>query len=291
VPTQLLCHDAEMLTATATLARRIEAAEATLIAGMGRAVAARLGPSQVIVMPLGKGAAVMPGPGSQLSKVAGLGFEPIDEAALAAVEREFGRFKTAVRVELSSLADPSVARLLSRRGYALAGFENVLGLPLPWSQPADGSAAIELNVVAQTGADNLEEWAAVVRTGFSHPDTFDGPSPIEVTNTSGIDLIFRDLASLDGFSQYVARRGGRIAGGASMRIDNGVAQLCGAATLPEFRRPGVQTALVRARLAHAAEAGCDVAVVTTEPASKSQANAQREGFELLYVRAVLIKSA
>jgi ribosomal protein S18 acetylase RimI-like enzyme len=291
MPTQLLCHDAGMLTATATLARRIEAAEATLIAGMGQAVARRLGPSQVVVMPLGKGAAVMPGPGSHLSKVAGLGFEPVDEAALAGVEREFARFNTAVRVELSSLADPSIARLLSGRGYALAGFENVLGLPLPLSQPADESAAIELNVVAQTGADDLEEWAGVVTTGFSHPDTFDGPPPIEVTNISGVDLIFRDLASLDGFSQYVARRAGRIAGGASMRIDNGVAQLCGAATLPEFRRLGVQTALVRARLAHAADAGCDVAVLTTEPASRSQANAQRQGFELLYVRAVLIKPA
>ncbi|MEN3337259.1 MAG: hypothetical protein V7647_935 [Acidobacteriota bacterium] len=279
-----------MLIASGTLARRIEAAEATLIAGMGRAVASRLGHSQVIVMSLGTAAAVMPGPGSQLSKVAGLGFEPIDEAALASVEREFARFNTAVRIELSSLADPSVGRLLSARGYALAGFENVLGLSLPCSHPADGSAALEANVVAQTGAGELDEWAAVVTTGFSHPDTFDGPPRIEAVDTSSIGLIFRDLASLDGFSQYVARRGGRVAGGASMRIHNGVAQLCGAATLPEFRRRGVQTALVRERLAHATAAGCDVAVLTTEPASKSQVNAQRQGFDLLYVRAVLIKS-
>jgi hypothetical protein len=51
----------------------------------------------------------------------------------------------------------------------------------------------------------------------------------------------------------------------------------------------VQTALLSARLADAAVAGCDVAVITTQPGSKSQQNAQRQGFDLLYTRAVLVK--
>ena len=134
--------------------------------------------------------------------------------------------------------------------------------------------------ITETSADDFDEWAAAVATGFMHPDAFDGPPPLETPETSGIDLIFRDMASLDGFSQYLARREGQVAGGASMRIDNGIAQLCGAATLPQHRRRGIQTALLRERLARAAAAGCDVAVITTEPGSKSQANAQRQGFEL-----------
>jgi hypothetical protein len=52
----------------------------------------------------------------------------------------------------------------------------------------------------------------------------------------------------------------------------------------------VQTALLAARLADAAAAGCDVAVVTTQPGSRSQQNVQRRGFDLLYVRAVLVKA-
>jgi hypothetical protein len=40
-----------------------------------------------------------------------------------------------------------------------------------------------------------------------------------------------------------------------------------------------------------AAAGCDVAVVTTQPGSKSQQNVQRRGFDLLYARAVLVKHA
>ena len=65
--------------------------------------------------------------------------------------------------------------------------------------------------------------------------------------------------------------------------------LCGAATLPASRRRGVQSALLQARLVRAREAGCDMAVVTTQPGSKSQENVQRAGFELIYSRAVLVK--
>jgi hypothetical protein len=38
-----------------------------------------------------------------------------------------------------------------------------------------------------------------------------------------------------------------------------------------------------------ARRGCDVAVVTTAPGSKSAENVQRFGFSILYVRAVLVK--
>jgi predicted acetyltransferase len=74
-----------------------------------------------------------------------------------------------------------------------------------------------------------------------------------------------------------------------MRMAEGVAQLTGAATAPAHRRRGVQSALLSARLADAAAADCDVAVITTQPGSKSQQNAQRQGFDLLYARAVLVK--
>jgi GNAT superfamily N-acetyltransferase len=53
-----------------------------------------------------------------------------------------------------------------------------------------------------------------------------------------------------------------------IRIADGVAQLTGAATEPAHRRRGVRSALLSARLADAAAAGCDVAVIATQRASK-----------------------
>ena len=81
-----------------------------------------------------------------------------------------------------------------------------------------------------------------------------------------------------------------MAGGASLRVCAGVAQLCGAATAPAHRRRGAQSAMLATRLADAARQGCDGAVVTTQPGSKSQQNVQRQGFELLYTRAILVRS-
>ena len=51
----------------------------------------------------------------------------------------------------------------------------------------------------------------------------------------------------------------------------------------------MQTALLDTRLADAARAGCDLAVVTTLPGSKSQHNVMRQGFALLYTRAILVR--
>jgi GNAT superfamily N-acetyltransferase len=284
-----------MLFATASLARRIEQAEVSLVADIWRAVARRVRDDSVYLQNIGGGAAVLAGPTSPLSKLVGLGFEPIDEDLLGAIEGQFARRKTAVRAEVATLADPAIGSQLTRRGYVLSGFENVLGLPLdrpsiPMSESGSPSVSRASTIaVARTTADQAGRWADVISTGFLHPDSFDGPPSEEVVDRQAIDQVFRDISEVEGLVRYLATREGEFAGGASMRILNGVAQLCGAATLPEHRRRGVQTALLRERLAEAAREGCDVAVVTTQPGSPSQENAQRQGFELLYARAVLIK--
>ncbi len=269
------------------LAARIERADCRLLTD-GAAAARRRHPEvDVYVRELGGGVATWTGEGSPLNKVAGLGFAgPLDEAALAEVEQALATRGAPVQVELSCLAEPEVGRLLTRRGYTLEGFENVLGLPLgPAGAAPDASETLS---VTRSGPDEFGVWLDVVVTGFATPDLQGVPShesfPREV-----LERIMGDLASADGFVRYLARRNGELAGGASLRLFEGVAQLCGAATLPAHRRHGVQTALLATRLAEAREAGCDVAVVTTQPGSKSQENVQKQGFDLLYTRAILVK--
>jgi hypothetical protein len=83
-------------------------------------------------MPLAGGVATFAGEGSPLNKVAGLGFAgPLDENDLDAVERGFAERGSPVQAEVSCLGDPAVGALLTRRGYTLQGFENVLGRALP----------------------------------------------------------------------------------------------------------------------------------------------------------------
>jgi ribosomal protein S18 acetylase RimI-like enzyme len=134
----------------------------------------------------------------------------------------------------------------------------------------------------------LEPWLDVVAEGSVHPDTEGVPWHEEFPREMIVNTQ-RDMAGATGMARYIARLDGVIAGGATMRLVDGIAQLTGAATAPAHRRRGVQTALLAARLADAAAAGCDLAVITTQPGSRSQHNAQRRGFDLLYTRATLVR--
>jgi hypothetical protein len=279
--------------ASVELASRIDAAEVDLTLQAGRVIASRH--RDTLVAEIAGGAAVSTGLGSPFDKVIGLGFRPFDgaaQAAFVAFEEAVLARGGAVQVELASLADPSVALALARRGYGLVGFENVLGLDLgAAARRAEADAAGV--VVARAAPEELDTWIDVVATGFLHADVGDGPESHESFSRAAVERAMRDMFGVTGYSCYLARREGRISGGASMRLDarRRVAQLTGAATLPAERRRGVQSALLRARLAHAAAAGAEIAEITTRPGSKSQENAMKSGFALLYVRAVLLKSA
>ena len=67
-------------------------------------------------------------------------------------------------------------------------------------------------------------------------------------------------------------------------LGEGVAQLGGACTLPEWRKRGAQRALLEHRLRFGAEQGCDLAMMGALPGSASQRNAEREGFRIAYTR-------
>jgi ribosomal protein S18 acetylase RimI-like enzyme len=281
-----------VLIATTTLAARVERAEADTASAFGRSAAAR--GRGVLVHPIGRTFAVYGGPGQPFNKVAGLGFGPLDESDVARLEALYDAQGGEIRVEQSSLADPAVAAMLTRRGFALIGYENVLGLALTpdvvsaFARERDAARAGGIEIVP-AAADETRTWIRTASEGFLAPDSFDGPPPTETFARESLEQIYADFTGASGCVLYLARRDGEIAGGGALRIVDGLAQLAGAATLPSHRRRGVQSTLLRARLVEAAAAGCDIAIVTTEPASKSQANVQRTGFGLLYVRAVLVR--
>jgi ribosomal protein S18 acetylase RimI-like enzyme len=266
------------------LAARIERAEAQLIARCNEAARRRAG-AEGFVLPIAGGVASFAGEGSPYNKVAGLGFGGVpDTAALCDMEKAFAGCGSPAQIELAHLADPAIGALLTGRGYRLESFENVLGRRLADGVERVTPAGIE---VRPSRDEESETWLDVVAEGSVHPDTQGVPWHEEFPREM-IIAAERDGAEA-GTVRYAALRDGVIAGGATIRLADGVAQLTGAATAPAHRRRGIQTALLSARLADAAEAGCDVAVITTQPGSKSQQNAQRQGFDLLYTRAVLVR--
>jgi GNAT superfamily N-acetyltransferase len=272
------------------LARRIESSEARLSEGVVRHVARTRPSARGFVETVAGGVAAYGGPGSPFNKLIGAGFDgPPDEARLAEVEAAFFERGSPVQAEVATLASPAFHAALTRRGYLLQGFENVLGLAIDDDAAASTAAGSGIDV-SPCGPGEFQLWLDLVVAGFEQPDASGAGSGVPPPPRDGLVQVMNDMTAAPGFHRQVARLGGEPAGGASMRLDEaGIAQLAGAATLPAFRRRGVQRALLAARLAMAARAGCDLAVVTTQPGSQSQANAERQGFRLLYARAVLVK--
>ena len=267
------------------LAERIERVEAELIGRAGEAAHRRAADTAGFAIPIAGGLATFAEEGSPFNKVAGLGFDGVPSAAaLDEIERAFAGCGAPVQIELAHVADPAIGAALTERGYRLVGFENVLGLALEGEPEVVTSPGVE---VRPSRDDELESWLDVVADGVAQPDT-QGVESHEEFPREAVERAERDFVAA-GVMPYVALRDGVIAGGASFRMAEGVAQLTGAATAPAHRRRGVHSALLSARLADAVAAGCDIAVVTTQPASKSQQNVQRRGFDLLYTRAVLVK--
>jgi len=269
------------------LARRIERAETRLIADTGRAAQARTGTDGFLI-PIAGGLASFAEPDSPFNKVVGLGFDGVPSAAeLDVIEKAFAAHAAPTQVELAHLAESAIGELLTDRGYRLESFENVLGLALD-DTGSDPELITPPGIeVRRSTDDELEDWIAVVADASTHPDTQGLPWHDEFPREA-VENAERDFAAAGG-TRYAAFRDGVLAGGAGFRITDGIAQLAGAATAPAHRRHGVQSALVAARLADARAAGCDVAVIVTQPGSKSQQNAQRRGFDLLYTRATLVK--
>ena len=258
-------------------AARIDRAEARL----STAVAEAIRGVDVSVTAIGGGAAVCARPGSPVNKLIGAGFDgPLSATVLAAIEADWQARGEPVRVELASLAAAGVAEQLAGRGYRLVGFENVLVRALAAVPAADPAIRIDQDEAA---------WLRVLVEGFAAGD---GTGVlVDVYAREAIEAVMRDVAGAAGFARYVAWLDGEAVGAATMRVDDGVALLCGAATLPAARRRGVQAALLAVRLGDARAAGCELAAITTAPGSLSQRNAARQEFALAYVRAILVRGA
>ncbi|MFI5509456.1 GNAT family N-acetyltransferase [Mycobacterium sp. NPDC051804] len=267
------------------LAERIERAEAGLITA--GADAARRRGGEGFEVPVAGGAACFAGENSPFNKVVGVGFGGVPSAAeLDEIETAFAARGSATQVELAHLADPDIAAALTARGYQLVSFENVLGRLLVGPLERITPPGVD---VRPSDDDEFGTWLDTVVEGFANPDTQGVASHEEFPRDVLADAT-RDMAAA-GATRYIAMADGVVAGAASVRLVDGIAQLTGAATAPAHRRRGVQTALLATRLVDAAAAGCDIAVVTTSPGSKSQENVQRRGFDLLYTRAILVKPA
>ena len=270
-----------VLQATLPLAQRVERMEIDFCAAL-----ARVGePGGGAALDVGGGRAVWSSPGAPMNKVLGLGLGcAVSDDDLDALEDFYDERESPIQVELCPLASADLASRLSARGYALKGFENELACALPATIPIDGGVRVE---VASDDADT-NTWLSVTTEGFATPDGSGVPAAPSPESMRTISSIMRSFIHPD-IVRYLAWVDGAPAGAAGSIITGGVLGIFGTSTVPAYRRRGAQAAVV-ARALRGAIGRADLAIATTEPGSISQRTFERFGFQVLYTRAILVRS-
>jgi GNAT superfamily N-acetyltransferase len=254
------------------LSRRLERAEGGTNRDFVEARARTFPDRGAAWLEVGGAFALFDGVDSPLTQTFALGLSgEVASSDLDPIEQFFEERGAPVFHEVSPLADGSVLKLLTARGYQVIEFTSVMWRPITADRDALGSRPV---VVRTVDGEEHELWARIAAEGWGHlPELTAFMQELATVNVARRKhLPF--LAEIDGVP---------VAAGGLAMVD-GVALLAGASTIPAARRQGAQRALLEARLQHAATHGCDIAMMGASPGSDSQRNAERQGFRIAYTR-------
>jgi hypothetical protein len=234
------------------LVRRIEMGEAMNAAECGEYIE------------IGGGYAAFAGVNSPLTHAIGLGLHgPVSPNDFDRMEDFYRARGSSVNLDLSPQADWSMFELMAARGYRIVECNNVLAGPVIGGR----DARVQIT-------EEIEPWARTVSLGFFSLTGFSEPE-LEVC---------RRLLRIENSTAWLARVDGVPAAGAAMSMRGKLALLFADSTVEKYRGAGLHLALIRARLQHAAQHGCDLATASTAPGSTSQHNYERAGFRVLYTK-------
>lgn len=208
------------------------------------------------------------------NRVVGLGMdEPLDDGTIEAIIAAFAdsgakRFF----VHLSPAAvDRGLASRLTARGFR--HHNNWMKLHRNVQPPPPGRTDLRLKRI---GADQADAFANVFVSSFDWPQTL-------------VSLVAAPVGR-KGWHHYIGYDGERAMATAAMFVWGKTAWLDFAATLPEARGRGAQSALIRRRIEDCLKLGCDMMVVETaeetpDKPAPSFRNVRRFGFQVAYARA------
>lgn len=126
-----------------------------------------------------------------------------------------------------------------------------------------------------TGPEEAQLWSDINARGWTH----EHPELLDFLLQSGAISSAREQSLC-----FLAEVDGKPGAAGALCIHEGVALFAGSATIPEMRRRGLQSALIKERMRYAFDHGCDLAMIVAEAGSDSQRNAERKGFRIAYTR-------
>ncbi|HLJ25163.1 MAG TPA: hypothetical protein VKY85_00480 [Candidatus Angelobacter sp.] len=238
----------------------------------------------------------------------GLDGHEVEARHLDEVENFFSGHGVPSQIVLCPLAHPSLMKLLGERHYKITEFNNVLyrslcsddrfeldtrGYELKKIDAQDIDAAAEVQVKAFFG--EATSGPATPPTSDAAPPTVAGGSADGQPDSGGAPESFLDFGRasfhMHDSLAYCAIVDGKIVASTTGVLirEHRLVALAGSATLPEYRRRGMQLAFLAQRLNDASAAGCDLAFIGSAPGSSTERNAARLGFRLAYTKVVMVR--
>jgi GNAT superfamily N-acetyltransferase len=216
--------------------------------------------------------AIFDGVDSPVTQSFGLGlFETLTVEALEVIERFFRARGASPIHEVSPFAGVAALSLLCSRQYRPIEISSVLYREVE-KTPEEHQSSVCARLI--TPQEN-QLWADISAGGWAQ----DNPELLATVKQLGAVV-----SASEGSICFLGEADGQPGAAGVLRMHEGVALLGGSATLPAFRRRGLQGALLRERLRYAADGGCDIAMMVAEAGSNSQRNAERQGFRVAYTR-------
>jgi GNAT superfamily N-acetyltransferase len=257
------------------LARHLEATEAYSCAQFAKARRKLFPGCNSEWIQIGGATVVFDGPDSPVTQTFGLGlFEPLTPEILDEIETWFTARGAPVQHEVCPFIGVAALDLLCARGYRPIEIASVLHQPVP--EPVARHPEHRVDLIT---TDQAELWSEISARAWAHQH----PEFLQMLRDFG--AITANRASNPCFLAYSNENGdAKPAAAGALSIHQGVALFIGAATLPEFRRRGLQSTLLAERLRHAYAVGCDLAMMAAEAGGESQRNAERNGFRIAYTR-------
>jgi hypothetical protein len=239
--------------------------------------------------PLAGGALLASERGTWCNFACGIALDgPLTDAQLDRLETFYIERGQEPRIETSPYIHADALAQLAQRAWVVRRFETVLYRPLrerdTFAPIVTSPTSLRVQVV-QPGDDALlRTWARVQCEGFT-------PQGKQVRDED-VALALRTIDHHHSFAFLATIDGTPAAAGACEvrgTSDMPIAALFGHSTAQQFRRCGIQQAMIAARLAFARSRGAVVATIGGSPGAGTERNVRRMGFEVAYTMTVLVK--
>lgn len=244
-------------------------------------------------------------PGSWSNSSVGLALKgPVTQGEVDEVVAWYEAAGIEPRFEVSPFADGTLLRALEAHRCVALLFENTFVRALAPGERAapvvETPRALRVEAVDPKDPDAVRRYSAIAMSGFLKPG--EAASEEDFAISARIVANPRTVAMLATIDGEPVGAGAaavsepiQIGAGATAGTDGGAGEgtrilaMFGATVLPQWRRRGVQQALLAARINHGLERGATLATIGSMPGIPTERNVRRMGFELAYTKVHVVK--